>query len=199
MRSVPMRSIPPGRCPRCVFPREACLCPDLARIPTRFRFLVLRHASEIPRLTNSARWAALALEGAEIVDYALPGHPLDAAQLSAPGTVLLFPSARPAPPPAVPPRRIVVPDGTWAQARRMVHRVPALQALPRLSLPPAPQIARLRRAPAGGMSTAEAIAAALRLLGDGAAAEALLSLHAVAVDRASRLHGTPIAFAAGCR
>ncbi len=61
------------RCAHCLFPFEACLCPDVRRVETRTRFLVLRHASEHTRPSNSGRWAALALPGARLVEYALPG------------------------------------------------------------------------------------------------------------------------------
>jgi DTW domain-containing protein YfiP len=71
------------RCPRCAFPPEACICDAVPRLETRTRFLVLRHASELARPTNSARWAALAIPTLRIVDYALPGEPLDVAALVA--------------------------------------------------------------------------------------------------------------------
>ena len=188
MGAVP-RFVPPGRCPRCAFPAGFCLCPELAPVAARLPVTIVRHASEIPRLTNSARWAALALTNATVLDHALPGHLLEDAALREPGAVLLFPGSGPATP-LGPVRRLVVPDGTWAQARRMVQRLPALRALPRLALPLPPPAFRLRRAPAGGMSTAEAVAAALRLLGDAEAAAALERVHAAAVERCRRLSGT---------
>jgi DTW domain-containing protein YfiP len=192
-RTAP-RTLPPGRCAACAFPVGLCLCDRVPRLDLPVRFVVLRHASEIPRLTSTARWAALALAGTEVIDYALPGGPLDGAALAAPGTWALFPSAEPTAPGSARPDRIVVPDGTWQQARRMMHRVPALQRLPRLSLPAATPAPRLRRPPiAGGMSTLEAMAEALRFLGHAAAAADLLALHAEAVERASRLRGMPAA------
>jgi DTW domain-containing protein YfiP len=182
------RALPRGRCRACAFPSSLCICDRIPNLSVPVRFTILRHASEIPRLTSTARWAALALPGTEVVDYALSGAPLDDAGLGTEGTWVLFPSARLTPPGAGPPLRIVVPDGTWQQARRMVHRVPALQTLPRLSLPPAPRTARLRRPPrAGGMSTLEAMAAALRFLGHEGEADRLIDLHSAAIEQASRL------------
>jgi DTW domain-containing protein YfiP len=151
----------------------------------------LRHASERDRLTNTGHWAALAVEGSEVLEQGLPGARLDASGLSAPGTWLLFPSPHPPPVDADPPRRLVVPDGTWPQARRMIQRIPALRALPRLPLPPAPVAPRLRRPVAGGMSTLEALAAALRALGEPEPAARLDALLAAGVDLATRLRGTP--------
>ncbi|BDG06285.1 tRNA-uridine aminocarboxypropyltransferase [Anaeromyxobacter oryzae] len=182
----------PSRCERCRFPPELCLCPLVPRLDAPCRFLVLRHASERERLTNTARWAALALPGTEIVDHGLPEAPPDLSHLSAPGTFVLFPAPAPAPPPTVPPRLVVVPDGTWSQARRMVQRVPVLRTLPRLALAGPPPGQRLRRPHRGdGMSTLEAMAGALAVLGAGEAAERLLALHATAVERVLRLKGMP--------
>lgn len=179
------------RCPRCRFPAPACLCPAVPRVQTRVEVVFLRHASERDRLTNTGHWATLALEGSTLVEQGLPGAPVDASALCAPGTWVLFPSPHAPPPGTPPPRRLVVPDGTWPQARRMVQRVPELRALPRLPLPPAPPAPRLRRPVAGGMSTLEALAAALRTLGEPDAAARLDALLAAGVELATRLRGSP--------
>jgi DTW domain-containing protein YfiP len=154
---------------------------------------VVRHASEIPRLTNTGRWAAAALEGATVLDHALDDTRSDddlVALLDGGPAWLLYPSAQAGAPGGPPPRTIVVPDATWAQARRMVQRIAPLRALPRLALPPPPPSTRLREPPrSGGMSTLEAIAGALDLLGDAAAAGALRALHQAAVEKALRLKG----------
>jgi DTW domain-containing protein YfiP len=192
MRCAPS---PARRCPRCFFPSTDCLCPDIRRFSTRTRFLVLRHASERNRPSNSGRWAALALTRSRILDYALPGPLPDLSALEEPGTALLFPSPHGSRPSA-PPRQVVVLDATWAQARRMSQRIPALRTLPRLALPAqvGPRLADPLRRPtiAGGLSTIEAIAGALELLGETEAAQALAALNAAALGRAWRLRG-------GCR
>jgi DTW domain-containing protein YfiP len=158
------------------------------RVRPRVEVVFLRHASERDRLSNTGHWAALALEGSSVLELGVPGEPLDEAALDARGGWVLFPSPHP-PPRDGPPRRLIVPDGTWAQARRMVQRVPALRALPRLAIGAAPPALRLRRPVQGGMSTLEAVAAALRALGDAQAASALEALHAAGVALATRLGG----------
>jgi DTW domain-containing protein YfiP len=184
------------RCPACLFRPEDCLCAEIPRLAPPVEFLLLRHASEIRRSTNSGRWAALALSAA-VVDYGLPGAAaLDPALFAAPGTWVLFPSPRPPPPPAGPdrPRRLLVLDASWSQARRMIQRVPALRALPRLSLPPPPARERLRRPPrAEGMSTLEAMARALDWLGEAEVARRLDGVMAAAVARQRLLRGQPLA------
>ena len=183
------------RCPRCLFRPEVCLCPEIPRLRTRTEVLLLRHASERTRSTNTARWAALAL-GCEVLDHGAPGAALDLSRLEEPGTWVLFPGGAPAPG-TPPPRRLVVLDGSWSQARRMIQRIPALRALPRLALderPAAPLAAdglpRLRRPPhEAGMSTIEAMARALARLGEQEAAAGLDALHAAALQRAWGLRG----------
>lgn len=156
-----------------------------------FRLVLLRHVSERPRLSNTGLWAALAVEGARLLDHGDPGPPTDDADLSADGAALLFPGPHAPAPPWPPPRVLVVPDGTWTQARRMIQRLPALRALPRLALAGPPPGLRLRRPhPAGGMSTLEAVAGALAASGAHAEAARLLALHAAGVERVLRLKGT---------
>lgn len=187
--------VPPGRCPRCAFPPElGCLCPEIPRLEVPYRFVILRHASEIPRLTNSGRWAALALQGAVIHDHARGEPAADGAVEALIGpepAVLLFPSPHATAIPSPRPATVVVPDATWAQARRMVQRLAPLQTMPRLPLPAAPPPAlRLRRPPVpGGLSTLEAIAGALDLLGEPEAAARLGALHEAALEKTLRLKG----------
>ncbi len=190
----PRGQIPAGRCPRCAFPLEGgCLCPFIPRLEIGVRILVVRHASERPRLTNSGRWAAAALVGASVHDHALEDSRSDADLLAAIGAGpawLLYPTGPGGQPPGPAPRTIVVPDATWSQARRMVQRLAPLQTLPRLALPPPPTTLRLREPPRpGGMSTLEAVAGALELLGDAPAAAALRRLHQAAVEKTLRLKG----------
>jgi DTW domain-containing protein YfiP len=178
----------PHRCPRCRFPAPGCLCPAVPRVRTGVQFVFVRHASERDRLTNTGHWAALALEGSAVVEQGVPGAPLDGDVVAAEGSWALFPGPHAPPGDAPRPRRIVVPDGTWGQARRIMQRVPALRALPRLALPPAPAATRLRRPTvAGGVSTLEAVAAALRALGEPEAAARLDALHAAGTALVARL------------
>jgi DTW domain-containing protein YfiP len=182
------------RCPRCRFPLDGpwpCLCAEVPRIRAPFRLVLLRHVSERERLSNTGQWAALAVEGTRVVDHGFPGPPTDDALLTSEGAALLFPAPHAAPPPWPPPRVLIVPDGSWTQARRMVQRLPALRTLPRLALPAPPPGLRLRRPRVeGGMSTLEAVAEALAAVGARDASDRLLALHAAGVERVLRLKGT---------
>jgi DTW domain-containing protein YfiP len=77
---------------------------------------------------------------------------------------------------ATQPMLLVVPDGTWRKARKLLHLNPAVSALPRVVLAAGLQSRyRLRKAPMpGALSTIEAIVEALNTLEAPARFDALL-------------------------
>ena len=161
-----------AQCPRCLRPQSHCLCDLIPHLDSRTRVLLLQHPSEVNHALNTARLAALGLINAELLvgevfedlDRLLnpPGYqarllfPGDDAQLlqasTAPGEIL--------------PLLLVVPDGTWRKARKLLHLNPLLAQLPRVTLPEgAVSRYRLRKAPGpGALSTLEAIVQALEIL-----------------------------------
>jgi DTW domain-containing protein YfiP len=173
-----------NRCHRCYLLLEVCLCDSVVEVPSRARFTVIRHAKEAHKTTNSARIAALALPGCEILEYGRRDTVFDEEPLIEEGAFLLFPGAetRPAPESV---RRVIVIDGTWPQARNILRRLERVRALPRLSLTPAlTQVERLRRPPfPGGMSTLEAIAEAVAHVDGEERAQPLRALHSRMVER----------------
>lgn len=181
------------RCPRCALPVDVCLCAVLPRVEVRTELHVLRHVREEDKLSNSARVAALALPALRLHRYGQQGPRFDATPLLVPGTALLYPWEEGAPeaePAQV--RRLVVVDGTWAQTRRMVRRIPGLLDLPRLRLPPDPPAPRRRlRRPTTpeGLSTLEALAAALELLEGPGPADALREAYERLAERVWWLRG----------
>jgi tRNA-uridine aminocarboxypropyltransferase len=94
-------------------------------------------------------------------------------------------------------RHLIVPDGTWSQARRIERRWFAAAALPRIELHGAwPSVYGLRRG-RPGLCTFEATALALGLLGEVALAQTLLDRFAEWARRAGQLKlGGPILGAA---
>ena len=159
-------------CPACHRPLTLCLCALVPRLDSRTRVLILQHPSEVRHALNTARLAALGLLNAELrVGEVFEDLP---ALLNQPGyrACLLFPGegalALPqfAEQAAEQPTLLVVPDGTWRKARKLLHCNPLLAALPRVSLEPGLQSRyRLRKAPqAGALSTIEAIVSALETL-----------------------------------
>lgn len=172
---------PVSRCTTCLLATLRCVCPLVPRVATRTRIVILRHAMERYKPSNTARLAALALPSCEVVSYGTRGAVVPL--LDEPGTWLLYPGTGAAP--AGTPRRLVVLDGSWPQSRRMAQRIPALRDLPRLSLPPPPApVQRMRRAPRPeGMATLEAIARALEILEGEEVARPLDALFAEVVRR----------------
>jgi DTW domain-containing protein YfiP len=155
------------------------------------RFAIVRHVRETTKSTSTARWARLLVPGCELHEYR---ERADAGSLAlgAPGDWLLFPSDGGATGPQAPPERLIVLDGTWRQARRMLRAIPALQRIPRLTVPPRPQGKRLRVAPNGGaLSTLEAMAGAVACLESAELGAVLLQSHDALVDRVLRARGRP--------
>lgn len=173
-------------CPRCNRPESRCLCALIPSLPSRTRVLILQHPSEVNHALNTARLAALGLVNAELV----VGETVDAALLNPPGyrACLLFPGedAQPLAASAAgqQPMLLVVPDGTWRKARKLLHLNPVLAALPRVTLDGAPPSRyRLRKAPAAGaLSTIEAITQALEVLEAPASFQPLLAPFDALID-----------------
>jgi DTW domain-containing protein YfiP len=168
------------RCERCLRPVPHCLCPLIPQLDSRTRVLLLQHPSEVDHALNTARIAALGLVNAQLV----VGEVFDNLQelLNQPGytACLLFPGddARPLVAGSADARAtlLVVPDGTWRKARKLLHLNPLLAALPRVTLSEVPASRyRLRKAPAAdALSTLEAVVHALQTLESPASFEALL-------------------------
>ena len=161
-----------AQCPRCLRPQTHCLCELIPQLESRTRVLLLQHPSEVNHALNTARLAALGLTNAELrvgevfEDLAtLLNPPGYRARLLFPGEGAQLITAH-APPGDDLPLLLVVPDGTWRKARKLLHLNPLLAQLPRITLPEgAVSRYRLRKAPGpGALSTLEAIVQALEVL-----------------------------------
>ncbi len=150
------------------------MCDQIQAAPCAIELLILRHTLESRRNSNTGALVASALQSATLVEYANPKNPWDSSLLKAEDTWLLYPSPG-AKLPQAPPKRLVILDASWSQARRMAQRIPELRGMPTLALPaPERALPRLRRgANEQQMSTAESVACALRQLGQQRSAEHL--------------------------
>src|SRR5262249_47765097 len=114
---------PRPTCSRCRRPRTHCWCAELQPVSTRTRVVFLQHVRESRVRIGTARMAHLALAGSELhVGTSFPHRP-------GPRTAVLFPGERALPPAALAegePWTLVVVDGTWPQARKLVERDPVL-------------------------------------------------------------------------
>ncbi|MBD1586905.1 tRNA-uridine aminocarboxypropyltransferase [Pseudomonas typographi] len=179
------------RCSRCQRPPGHCLCALLPSLASRTRVLVLQHPSETHHALNTGRLAALGLANAA----------LKVGEQFAPGLweqrgytpCVLFPGDGAEPLRAGgPPRLLIVPDGTWRKARKLLHLNPTLAALPRVALSePGPSNYRLRKAPGpDALATIEAIVQALETLEAPASFQALLRPFEALIDGQIQAMGT---------
>jgi DTW domain-containing protein YfiP len=168
-------------CAACHRPLAVCVCAHVRPQRTQTRIVILQHPRERHVPINTVRLAQLSLPDAVLrrgVDFAADPVVADlvAGRDGGPPPYLLFPGpnavdlARERP---AGPITLVVLDGTWWQARKLLRRNPAIAALPQLRLAPAaPSRYRIRREPdAHYVATIEAIALALRALEGDAANE----------------------------
>ncbi len=158
---------PRRTCARCFRPELVCYCAVCPTISNRTQVQIMQHPRERFHPLGTARIVQQSLHRVEL-------HVLHDMKL-APGVLLpddalLFPAPGARDLALVPlperPRRLVVLDGTWHQARQIYKSLPELHALPRFVLSPEqPTRYRIRRPPGPKfVSTLEAVHQALEIL-----------------------------------
>jgi DTW domain-containing protein YfiP len=158
-------------CWRCRRPIAVCWCAHVPRLTPRTRVTFLQHPRERHMPIGTARMAHLALAGSRLIEgVAFDDDPRVADLFSHSSDVaVLFPGPQArtletwhGPPPS----ELVVLDGTWHQAAKLLRENPRLAALPRLAFtPPAPGRYRIRKEPRDEcLSTIEAVGAILAVL-----------------------------------
>ena len=164
---------PPPRavCPRCGRPLVVCYCARLHVLPTQTRVILLQHPREHETGVGTARMAHLSLPNSVLrvgVDFSRDAV-VQAELADASAAYVLFPKRgardiremR-----GVPDAKLVVLDGTWREARKLLHLNPWLQQLPVVAFTPShPSEYHIRKEPAAHcVSTIEALAEALSLI-----------------------------------
>ena len=180
------------RCDRCFAQTRHCFCGRIPELHPKIQITVIRHWKERFKPSNTARLAACAIPSLNLIDFGTPGAPWTDPELVTPDTALLFPD--PGAPPAPAPKHIIVVDGSWSQARKMVNKISGLKDLPRFEIqPPETGLVRIRRPPEPGMvSTLEAIAAVLDLTEGSGSGDSLRRLYQTAVDATIAARGRPL-------
>jgi DTW domain-containing protein YfiP len=186
-------------CPRCRRPEAACWCAHLPRLEAATRVVFLQHPRERRVAISTCRMAHLALPGsvllrgvrfdedARLEALCRPRRPDGLVAVLFPGEGALDP--RDLPPGAV--DTLIVADGTWPQAKKLVRRSALLAGLPRMGLAPSrPSAYRIRREPAEHcVSTIEAVVEVLGLLeGDEARFRPALAAFDHMIDYQLRRH-----------
>ncbi len=178
-------------CPRCERPVSVCFCSAVSVLPTRTRVLLLQHPRESKVGIGTARLAHLALPSSTLrIGLDFSQDPVVQAALAPPApSYVLFPRPDAIPIAELPrdqPITLVVIDGTWWQARKLLKLNPAIAAMPAVAFTPRrPSGYLIRRQPAEFcVSTIEALAEALTALEpDGGPFERLLDPFRAMVER----------------
>jgi DTW domain-containing protein YfiP len=168
------RSRPHVRCETCYMRRDLCFCRLIEPIHSATKVLLVVHRGEAQKPTNTARLIKLLMPQSDIRYYGLAHEKLDIAADIPSGTtpLVLFPE------PSAPildsryiaqinqPITLIVPDGTWKQARKIAHRLQSLSGIPRVRLAPGSSSRyQLRRNQAPqGLCTIEAVSLALEAI-----------------------------------
>ena len=168
---------------------QGCVCAIVPQLRTRTRLLVILHAAEAKKPTNTGRLAALCTDNSQVLVRGLPDAPLNLGFLAGERALVLCPDASATlVQPVAFPVTLIVPDGSWRQASKMPRREPMLRDLPRVRLPPvsarAPELRKETKD--NGLATFVAIAHALGLLEDPAIERSMLAFYAVVAERILR-------------
>jgi DTW domain-containing protein YfiP len=167
-----VETAPRAMCFRCMRPASVCYCGAVPRIVAKTPVVLLQHPRERFMPIGTARMASLCLDGsALVVGTELDRHPVVRAALDdrSRTPILLWPgptSRDLATHPPEGPTTLVVVDGTWSLAKKLVRLNPRIAALPQYSLVPSrPSEYRIRAEPAAEcVSTIEAVIEALSIL-----------------------------------
>ena len=181
------------RCEACMMRHEHCICDVTPTITSPIPILVVRHWKERNKPSNTARLASLVIPNLRVIDYGAPESQWDPNTLDLPSPALLFPDPD-ADPLDYTPKSIVIVDGSWPQARKLVNKLPQLKAMPRIQVEPSAQPPiRLRQPPIPeGMSTIEAIARLLDLLSGPGSGTPLDALYQRVVEATIAARGRPL-------
>ncbi|MCX4248022.1 tRNA-uridine aminocarboxypropyltransferase [Paraliomyxa miuraensis] len=149
---MPQRKMRAGRCDRCGLHLGLCVCDRFPTVESSAALVVVRHIRERFKPTNTGRWLADMIPGTVLTHFGQREPPFDPSPLQRPDVrfSVLFPREDATVLDAeglarlraelAPGQRLgfVLLDGTWHQCSRMSRRVPVVQDLPCVALPPGP-------------------------------------------------------------
>jgi DTW domain-containing protein YfiP len=149
---MPQRKKRAGRCEGCGLHHALCLCARFPRAEVETPLVVVQHIRERFKPTNTGRLLQQMVSGVALTHFGMREPPFDASALQRTDVRfhILFPreDATELSPGNVaqmraelqPGQRLgfVLLDGTWHQCSRMSRRVPVVDTLPCVSLPPGP-------------------------------------------------------------
>jgi DTW domain-containing protein YfiP len=187
------------RCSICGASLTLCMCAEVPRLDLRTRISLVIHHRELSRSSNTGLLAHQSLVNSEVRVRGEGRETLDLSDLlSSPyRTLLFYPSAgaleldRELVCQDSRPIQLIVPDGTWRQARKIHSRHPELKNIPRvkISAPNHGTFQMRAQSRPERMATLQAIACALRIIEGDLVAARLMKLYRSRVDRTMRARG----------
>ncbi len=181
------------QCPICAASRTQCLCEVVPRIALNTKICLVIHRKELKRTSNTGMLAVRALVNSEMRIRGDGREALDLQDLLTPQyrTFLFFPSDD-----AVEldkelvvqertPIQLIVPDGTWRQARKIHSRHQELKDVPRVKIATPNNLAfqlRTQSRPEG-MATLQAIAHGLGVIEGDLVGAQLMNLYHAKIER----------------
>jgi DTW domain-containing protein len=187
------------RCVVCGASLTLCMCAEVPRLDLRTKILLVIHHRELSRSSNTGLLAVQSLVNSEVRIRGEGRETLELNDRLSPDyrTLLFYPS-----PDALEldreliyqdsrPIQLIVPDGTWRQARKIHSRHPELKHIPRvkISAPNHGTFQMRAQSRPERMATLQAIACALRIIEGDLVAARLMKLYHSRVDRTLRARG----------
>jgi DTW domain-containing protein len=183
------------RCHRCALHQELCICELIPKLETVTRVVILMHAQEEKKPSNTGRLAHLCLPNSEVrvrgardqiplcldglIDDKFESWMLHLSDESSELSMELAASR-------TKPVRLIVPDGTWAQASRLgsklARKFPGIRHIKLKAEKPSIYRLRAEHHP-DGMATFEAIARALGILEGSEVQEKMERVFQIMTDR----------------
>lgn len=176
-----------------------CICAFIPSLNLKTKVSVVVHAKELKRSTNTGRLAIHALTNSELRVRGEGRTSLDLSDLLTDEyrTLLLFPSenALELTPNLIHesplPIQLIVPDGNWGQARKVVTRQTELKSLVRIKISKPNLFHQYMRAESTeyGMATLQAIAHALSVIEGSDVGESLMAFYRLKLEQTLRGRG----------
>jgi DTW domain-containing protein YfiP len=189
------RSPAENKCPQCKIQMKLCFCSDIEPVENKIKVSIIMHHREEHLTTNTAKLATRMLKNSKICMRGLIDHPFvlsDLDILDDETPYFLFPSTDA----AILDEKfielntdkkihLIVPDGTWNQAKKVYRREKDLHFIKCVKLPNGiSSHYRLRKAPrADGVCTFEAISYSLNILESNTIHQKLMHVFDVMVER----------------
>ncbi len=197
-----------NRCKRCRINYLLCFCNEIPSLDLSTQVTILMHKGEIHLPSNTANLAKESLKNSEIRIRGLINAPMDLTDIAADSNytnLVVFPSEDAisleiAVKNSTKPIRLIVPDGSWNQAKSTVKREPLLRPMQKVVIPvTGPSQYKLRREPSEeSVSTFEAIARSLGVIHGTGVQQALEKIFTIMVERTlwskNRLHESAAQF-----